>query len=103
MGFQERDPAALARDDERLGRWLRRGASHHVAGRPGLVDLAVEGLRNASVTGRGHWTTRLAHVDAEEVSNVLAAVPTVRLSAGPRSLTRRILEENRRRLRDALG
>jgi len=102
LGFAETDKhrSALLSSDSRMGRWLDRGTSHHFAGRPSLVDLAVESIRLASTSAAAHWIARLEAVDQNAVSDIVHAVPEGIMSDVTRTFIIRLLDANRRRVLD---
>ena len=77
LGFAE--PAdrvmSLANDPAMLVSWLRRGKSHHFAGRPGLVDLAVEALTFCSPGSRLDMVDRLESLRPDALGLVLTSIP----------------------------
>ena len=101
LGFQEaeRSVERLAADPLLLERWCRRGKSHHFAGRPDLVALALTALDLASDGARSHWLAALAAIDAEEIARTIAAVPQDLMSVGRSRFIAALLEVNRERLR----
>lgn len=103
LGFQEPESRAaeLAASPERLASWLARGKSHHFAGRPTLVALAIEALKLAGEEAQLYWAGRIDELDHGEVRAMLDAVPPQIMSEAARTLALNIVIENRRRLIDA--
>lgn len=102
LGFAEPEANVdrLARDPQAVRRWVARGISHHFAGKPTLVNLALEALGLASPVAGAYWTERLAAIDSESVQDLVAAVPSAVLSDVRRTFIVQLLEANRRRLLD---
>lgn len=102
LGFAERPDRVrvLAEDDQRLDTWVRRGRSHHFAGKPSLVDVAAAGLRMCSATSRDGMLQRLEAFDPAELVEVASRLPNHVMSVDQRSLVFRIVDVNRRRLLD---
>lgn len=100
LGFQESAEKVreLADRPDSLDRWVRRGRSHHFAGRPGLVALAAEALEVAGDGVREHWLGALKSIDERDVEAVLAAVPPEYLSQAGRIFTEKLLHLNRERI-----
>lgn len=101
LGFQEAEASVelLADDAPRLERWCRRGKSHHFAGKPDLVALALTTLGLASDAARSHWLEALGSIDSAEVVEVVSAVPRELMSDARRTFVTALLETNRERLR----
>ncbi len=101
LGFQEVEPAVkmLVADASRLESWCRRGKSHHFAGKPDLVALALSALELASDGARSHWHDALGAIDSAEVGEVVSAVPRELMSDTRRTFVTALLEINRGRLR----
>lgn len=102
LGFQESEErtALLARDSERLLGWANRGVSRHFSGRPSLIDVAREALTAAGPTTAHIWTQRLSEVADDQVEQIVRAVPESLLSVSNASFCMKLLELNRRRLKD---
>lgn len=102
LGFAESDERreVLLADDARMNRWLRQGKSHHFAGRPSLVDVAIDALRLASLEGADYWISRLEAVESRAVENVIDAVPQEIMSGVSHTFVVRLLDANRRRVLD---
>jgi len=100
LGFQESDDrrAELADDPDRLLTWAKRGRSHHFAGRPTLVAVAMESLDLARPEAANLWRTRVDAVNTAEVSDLLDLVPSDLLSVPSRTFCLGLLELNRRRV-----
>lgn len=104
LGFQETDERraqlAEAEHPDRLLTWAKRGRSHHFAGRPTLVTVAREALDLASPDAATLWRTRLDVVQAHQVQELLAHVPSHLLSVPSRRFCLGLLQLNRRRVLD---
>jgi hypothetical protein len=102
LGFAETDEARqrLLDDESKFARWLARGKSHHFAGRPSLVDLAIEALGLATPEAAEYWIERLNAVDEHAVKDVVEAVPENVMSALASRFVVRLLGANRRRVLD---
>lgn len=102
LGFNASDPRieAMLRDQQALDRWCRKGRSSHFAGKPMLVDVAVDALRLAGTPARDHWVTRLRGLRTEDWETVIDRVPLPRMSEQARTFVGTVLETNRRRLLD---
>ncbi|MFT4043820.1 MAG: hypothetical protein QM673_11730 [Gordonia sp. (in: high G+C Gram-positive bacteria)] len=102
LGFQEPEDnvAALATDDTRLRNWSRRGASHHFAGKPTLVGVAVEALSRATPKARNYWLDRLLSVQVTHLHDILNSVPSSFMSDPGRMFRFRLLVHNRERILD---
>lgn len=100
LGFQEPEPEveSLARDSERLMRWVERGRSPHFAGRPSLVNLALDALERIDAGARAYWLGALTEVSDREVESVFARVPTSYLSEPGRTFRVKLLQVNRERI-----
>lgn len=102
LGFQLSDSrrAALveAGDGEQaLDDYAKRGISRHFAGKPLLLDLAAEAVRAA---GGASCIDALQDLQVSDIEEVVAAVPTDRMSLPARTFVVRLLTENLRRLLD---
>ena len=102
LGFAENDErrTVLLADGGKLEHWLDKGKSHHFAGRPSLVELAVQALMLASPVAFEHWIERLKAVAEQDVQAVIDAVPSEVMSEASRRFAIRLLEANRRRVLD---
>ena len=100
LGFQIRDQAKLDMLERgQIRRWARRGHCRPMAGRPNLVELAHEAVRQTRPTGE-LWLSRLANISDEQEESVIAAVPDARMSHASRMFAVALLGTNRRRLLD---
>ncbi len=102
LGFAESDErvARLSRDPVALARWIRKGTSHHFAGKPQLVDLALEALALAMPIAGAYWIDRLSAIDPIFVEDLVSEVPPSIMSEVRRTFIVQLLEANRRRLLD---
>lgn len=102
LGFQEseRKVVALGADDDQLAAWLRRGNSHHFAGKPSLVAVAVEALSRATPSARRYWLDRLLKVQVADVKATIDQVPASLMSEPGRRFRVRLLVHNRERILD---
>lgn len=102
LAFTERPDRVrvLAEDDQRLETWVRKGRSHHFAGKPSLVEVAAEGLKMCSAASREGMLQRLQAFDPAELIEVASSLPNDVMSVDQRRLVVRIVEVNRRRLLD---
>lgn len=102
LGFQEPEGAVerMSADEAALERWVRRGRSHHFAGRPELVALADEALSLASRGARDYWRGRLASLAPSDAEALVAAVPKELVSEVRGRFITSLLDINRRRLTD---
>lgn len=101
LGFAEPEQElSKLLDEGRISKWCERGRSHHFAGRPTLVDVALEALALCPVEVQRHWISQLAGVDSGAVASLLAAVPAAIMSGDRSTFVTRLLAENRRRLLD---
>ena len=81
LGFQlhHEDKSELIAGDG-VEAWAQRGVCRPMRGRPNLVDLALEGVRQAGRPAL-RWLERLEEVTAEEESSVVEALPHGRMSS----------------------
>ena len=102
LGFAEKEEKVvrLVQQPEALEKWLAKGASHHFAGKPPLVDLALEALGLATPLASAYWTERLAAIDPVFVQDLVSEVPVSVMSAVRGTFIVHLLEANRRRLLD---
>ncbi len=102
LGFAEPESkvARLIRQPAALGRWLAKGRSHHFAGKPLLVDLALEALSLSTSFASAYWIESLEAIDSNSVKGLVAEVPVSLMSDARRTFVFQLLEENRRRLLD---
>lgn len=102
LGFQEseRKVVALGADNDQLAAWLRRGNSHHFAGKPSLVAVAVEALSRATPSARRYWLDRLLKVQVADVKATIDQVPASLMSEPGRRFRVRLLVHNRERILD---
>jgi len=102
LGFAETEEGVtrLAREPEALARWVAKGTSHHFAGKPQLVDLALEALGLATPPAGAYWTERLSAIDPEFVKDLVSEVPVSVMSDVRRRFIVQLLEANKRRLLD---
>jgi hypothetical protein len=102
LGFAETESNVnrLTQDPEALARWLAKGTSHHFAGRPTLVDLALEALGLATPLAGAYWLERLGAIDPKFVQDLVSEVPVSVMSDVRRTFIVQLLEANRRRLLD---
>ncbi len=103
LGFQESDSHRdqLVDDPALLAAWAARGKSHHFAGRPQLVDLAVEALLLADSSAAAYWVERLASVEPTSIERLVSAVPSSVMSDAACRFVLQLLQVNRRRMLDA--
>ncbi|MED5801132.1 hypothetical protein VX037_08870 [Gordonia sp. Z-3] len=102
LGFQvpEEKLTVLAVDDTRLSVWSQRGRSHHFAGKPTLVDVAVEALSRTTPRARKYWLNRLSNVQVVDLHAILDGVPSSLMSDLGRKFRVRLLVHNRERIID---
>jgi len=102
LGFNEPAAGIAAKlsNPEALDSWCRRGRSSHFAGRPNLVDVAVEALDLAGHEARLYWTARVRALKPEEWNATIGRIPAARMSDGARTFIGKVLDVNRRRLLD---
>lgn len=102
LGFQESEAkiALLAVDDTRLSDWSQRGKSHHFAGKPTLIDVAVDTLSRATPKARNYWLDRLSNVQVVDLRAILDVVPSSFMSDLGRNFRVRLLVHNRERILD---
>lgn len=102
LGFQESEEkiAVLAVDDTRLSDWSRRGKSHHFAGKPTLIDVAVDALSRATPKARSYWLSRLSNVQVVDLRAILDDIPSSFMSDLGRRFRFRLLAHNRERILD---
>jgi len=102
LGFQEPETkiGVLAVDDPRLCDWLQRGKSHHFAGKPTLIDVAVDALSRATPKARNYWLNRLSNVQVVDLRAILDDVPSSFMSDLGRKFRVRLLVHNRERILD---
>jgi hypothetical protein len=100
LGFQESDRrrAGLANDEAGLSKWARSGKSHHFAGRPSLVALASDALRECREPARNHWLDQLESLTPARMCATLDEVPASYLSDEWRSFCLKLLTINRERI-----
>lgn len=104
LGFAEpvERAEALISDSSRLQSWLRKGTSHHFAGRPSLVEVARRALSLCTIRNRQRILDSVRAFDLHELRTATEQMPQQIMSEPHRRLAVRIVEENRRRLFDAL-
>ena len=102
LGFAEPEAKVtrLIEQPDALGRWLAKGTSHHFAGKPLLVDLALEALRLCRPFAGAYWIDSLQAIDPDSVKGLVSGVPVSLMSEARRRFILQLLEENRRRLLD---
>ncbi len=102
LGFQvqERRLAGLAADPRELARWSLRGTSPHFAGRPQLVTVAGEALRQAGDAVRTHWLSKIAAVTGNDVGDVFDEIPDAFMSEQGRIFRTKLLTFNQERIID---
>jgi hypothetical protein len=81
-----------------LHKWCSQGKSHHFAGRPSLVDVAVEAIELSSEWSRKYWRDVLNSIDWQEVESIFDAVPSNLMSEVGAIFAQRLLKTNVRRL-----
>jgi hypothetical protein len=89
------------RDAAEVLRWAERGRSNHFEGKPGLLELAVDGLGRCSPPARGYWLDRLASLSRDDWATTIERVPRPLMSQVDRTFASAIIERNRERLLDA--
>ncbi|HEX6754764.1 MAG TPA: HipA domain-containing protein [Mycobacteriales bacterium] len=94
------DLSAYRAHPDGVERWCRRGRSGHFAGRPCLVDVAVEALAAVRPAVRKHWLESLDAVTEDRWHRTIARVPDERMSEDARTFVGKVLEINRRRVLD---
>lgn len=105
LGFTEREDRAqlIAADPDKLARWLRRGTSHNFAGRPTLIDLAVEAVGLCGQSVREEIQDRVDSMHFTGFQETMRMIPPDRMSEAHRSFATSIVEANKRRLLDAFS
>ena len=105
LGFAESEDKAMSLMDDpvKLASWLRRGKSHHFAGRPSLVGLAAEALACCSPRSRLDVVDRLESLQLDALGLVLRRLPEPIMSEGHRRFVVQIVQANRRRLLHAIA
>ena len=105
LGFAETPSSTqkLLSSSAALQTWLNRGRSHHFAGKPRLTDVAAEAMALSSECSRSYFMQRLRDLCLGELSEAAERMPTEILSEEQRSLSLLIVEQNRRRLQDAIS
>lgn len=100
LGFQENDDrrGRLLASPAARDAWLRKGRSHHVAGKPSLVDLAHEALALGSPTARRYWRGQLQSLDVNDVRSIVDCVPFEIMSDPAHRFVVDIVSVNRERL-----
>lgn len=100
LGFQLSDARRqeILRDNS-VEAYARRGVSRHFAGRPPLVELAVEAV---TANGGAACLPELGRLAIEDIEAVVAGVPDERMSLSARTFAVRLIGENLRRLLDEL-
>ncbi len=91
----------LLADPQQMRGWCGRGRSKHFAGRPRLLDVAVEALSSATPAAAAHWRGVLEAVEPRVWRRTLQRVPAGKMSEGSRTFVDQVLEINRGRLFDA--
>lgn len=94
--------AELATDSVRLDVWLGKGKSHHIPGRPTLVDVAVDALAQCPAEDRRSLTDRLESMGMSTLHATLGRMPDAEMSEAHRRLAVKIVQTNRRRMLDAV-
>lgn len=100
LGFQENDShrLRLLADSAARDAWLRKGRSHHFAGKPSLVELAHEALLLASSAARCYWSEQLQSLSSADVTSIVECVPLEIMSDPARRFAVDIVSVNRERL-----
>jgi hypothetical protein len=103
LGCQETDPrrARCLKDAAMFESWAARGKSHHFAGKPDLVSLALQGVQLATPAAQSLWRDRLLSVDWRRIDDAVDAVPRQLMSDVTVRFTKQLLRMNMRRLMDA--
>jgi hypothetical protein len=107
LGFQltdaQRQERLATSDHNRTVRaWSERGNSRTFEGRPSLVDVAVEALGTASETARVLLCERLGQLEDDHLTQIVAAVPSDRMSQPAGTFAFEVLRMNRDRLLERL-
>jgi hypothetical protein len=81
-------------------RWAERGKSHF-EGRPSLVDLAAEALRECSAAALQYWLSQIRMLESSVWETILGRVPRERASVPTCNFAAEVIATNRGRLLDA--
>jgi hypothetical protein len=102
LGFQEFDHKRLRclRSDAQMLSWSKRGRSHHFAGKPTLVALAMEALALCRPEAREYWRIAIQNMSEDTIAKIVAAVPSAVMSEVTRSFVIKLVLVNRKRVFD---
>lgn len=104
MGFQEpRDRIErLLKQPDGIATWARRGLSPHFAGKPSLVDVALDAVRRCGLPFREELIFRLKGGHDVLLSEVVATVPDRIMTPEHKQFVADLFKHNRERISDAL-
>jgi len=102
LGFQEFDDKRLRclQSEAQMLAWSSRGRSHHFAGRPTLVALAMEAMALCQAGARESWRNAIENLSEDTIVNIVSTVPSAVMSEVTRSFVVELVLVNRRRILD---
>ncbi|MGL3806192.1 HipA domain-containing protein [Paeniglutamicibacter sp. R2-26] len=104
LGFQESGGriAQILSNPDGVSRWAARGKSPHFAGKPSLVDVALEAIQQCGGAFKDELRFRLAGDHEVLLSEVVATVPDQIMTLEHKQFVTALFRHNRRRINDAL-